>query len=178
MGISQILKKKRKAANISQIELAYKIGISEKTVRRWESGERSPNTDDLQKLATVLDTSAAYLIGETNDPRRNAESQSVNTVVVDHSTAIGSIDGSENLSITFPEAAERSSGQNIIFERGEGPNKVRMILPATPETYAFLREQGEIGHWNSPQPPLATCLSRRSRQCKMDDDQREAGDNQ
>jgi hypothetical protein len=56
------------------------------------------------------------------------------------------MDSSENLLITFPEAAERNSGQNIIFERGEGPDKVRMVLPATPETYAFLREQGEIGH--------------------------------
>ena len=36
---------------------------------------------------------------------------------------------------------ERTVPSNIIFEHGEGKEKIRCILPATPEGYVFLKER-------------------------------------
>jgi transcriptional regulator with XRE-family HTH domain len=52
----------------TQAQLAEAIGVHVMTVRRWESGSRFPNAEDLQKLALALNTSIAYLTGETDDP--------------------------------------------------------------------------------------------------------------
>jgi transcriptional regulator with XRE-family HTH domain len=52
----------------TQAKLAEAIGVHEMTVRRWEIGPRVPNADDLKRLAAVLDTSLAYLLGEVDDP--------------------------------------------------------------------------------------------------------------
>ena len=42
--------------------------MSVDTVRRWEQGKRTPDTDMLQRLARALDTSTGYLLGEADDP--------------------------------------------------------------------------------------------------------------
>jgi transcriptional regulator with XRE-family HTH domain len=63
------LKASREKARIDQKRLAENIGLSVITLSRYENGHRKPNTDDLQKLAVALDTSVAYLMGETDDPK-------------------------------------------------------------------------------------------------------------
>jgi transcriptional regulator with XRE-family HTH domain len=49
---------------------------------------------------------------------------------------------------TAPNPPDNESGQGIVLERGEGPNKTRMVLPPTAETYAFLREQWALEQSN------------------------------
>jgi hypothetical protein len=72
----------------------------------------------MASVASALDTSVAYLMGETDDSRRNAEPQSVNTVAVDHSTAIGSIGRQNTITLAPPEAKTNVTveGEGIIFE--------------------------------------------------------------
>jgi transcriptional regulator with XRE-family HTH domain len=69
--LNERIKLTRKKIGMTQADLSAKIGCSRVTIGRWESNERVPTTDDLQKLALALDTSVAYLIGETNDPLRH-----------------------------------------------------------------------------------------------------------
>ncbi|MBR1604028.1 MAG: helix-turn-helix domain-containing protein [Synergistaceae bacterium] len=45
------------------------IGVSLMTLKRWEWGNTEPRAEELQKLATALDTTSAYLLGESDDPR-------------------------------------------------------------------------------------------------------------
>jgi transcriptional regulator with XRE-family HTH domain len=61
------IKLKRKEANLLQANLAEKTGVSTKTIGRWETGERVPDADQIKKLASVLGTTASYLLGETED---------------------------------------------------------------------------------------------------------------
>ena len=60
----------RKQVRSTQAELADKIGLSVQTVGRWERGERLPDAEELVKLALALDTTVAYLLGETDNPMR------------------------------------------------------------------------------------------------------------
>lgn len=54
--------------NMTQKELCDEIGISEVTLSRYFSGERSPVTEVLANMATALHTTVDYLIGKTENP--------------------------------------------------------------------------------------------------------------
>ena len=60
-----ILKKIRNERNLTQQELAEFVGLSRYTIQDWEAAKRTPNLDMLPKIALALDTSVAYLMGET-----------------------------------------------------------------------------------------------------------------
>ena len=66
MTIGERIRVQRKRINIKQEELSDRLGVSAKTIQRWEAGERMPNTKMLPKLAEVLDTSEEYLMGLNN----------------------------------------------------------------------------------------------------------------
>jgi transcriptional regulator with XRE-family HTH domain len=69
MTIDKRIKALREKLNLSQEELAEKIGVQRNTVWRWENSKASP-MESLPSLAKALNTSIAYLTGETNDPER------------------------------------------------------------------------------------------------------------
>ena len=52
----------REEKRLSQSQLGEKIGVSNKTVSRWESGDGEPSLDLLISLAEILDVSADRLI--------------------------------------------------------------------------------------------------------------------
>ena len=75
MGLSftEKLKYLRKKNGMSQRQLADAISTSFSTLRRWESGERSPDLQVLIRIAEALDSSVAYLTGETDNPERSKD---------------------------------------------------------------------------------------------------------
>ena len=52
----------RRAAGLTQSELAEKADVSVRTIRRYERGTHKPDTYSLTKLAGALDTSVDYLL--------------------------------------------------------------------------------------------------------------------
>jgi transcriptional regulator with XRE-family HTH domain len=58
----------RKSKGFTQAKLAELAGTQEVSIRRWEGGKRPPGTESLLALASALHTTAAYLLGETDDP--------------------------------------------------------------------------------------------------------------
>lgn len=55
------LKAARKAANLSQVQLAEKVGCTQKDIARWEAG-REPKALTLKKLAQALGCSMDDLV--------------------------------------------------------------------------------------------------------------------
>ena len=66
MTIAERIKQQRKIHDVSQEELSNKSGISVKTIQRWESAERSPRIDELQKVSQVLNVPLEDLIVNDN----------------------------------------------------------------------------------------------------------------
>ena len=62
----------RKEKHLKQTDIAEILGVSVDTVRRWEQGKRSPRAEELSRLASALNTTVAYLSGETDNPERAA----------------------------------------------------------------------------------------------------------
>jgi transcriptional regulator with XRE-family HTH domain len=65
------LKELRNNSGMTQIQLSDKLGVANDTVSRWERGVLKISRESLISLAAALDTSVAYLIGETDDPTRH-----------------------------------------------------------------------------------------------------------
>ena len=62
-SFSERLKELRKRNNLTQQELADKVGTNRVNVTRWETGRTEPNFETLIKLADLLDVSLDWLFG-------------------------------------------------------------------------------------------------------------------
>ena len=68
MSIGERIKNLRKNNKITQEKLAEELGVARPTVSSWENNENKPTAENLSLLAVILNTSASYLLGETNHP--------------------------------------------------------------------------------------------------------------
>lgn len=59
----------RKAMNLSRTEFAVRVGFSEKTVARWESGATVPDGTAVQDVARRLGVKVAAILGEPSANR-------------------------------------------------------------------------------------------------------------
>lgn len=57
------LKTLRLEANLGQVELAKKIGVSKGIISLWENGLREPNMSSLISISKFFNVSIDYLVG-------------------------------------------------------------------------------------------------------------------
>lgn len=62
----KILRKLRKEKDMTQKDIATYLNVSDRLVGYYESGERMPPPDILEKIADYFDVSIDYLLGRTN----------------------------------------------------------------------------------------------------------------
>ena len=56
------IKSFRMKLNLSQRELARKIGVEQNTVSQWENGKRQPSVENLVNLSAVLNCTVDELL--------------------------------------------------------------------------------------------------------------------
>lgn len=61
MSVGERISELRKQNQMSQLQLAQALEISRQAVSKWESGQSTPDTVHLIKLAEILDTDVEYL---------------------------------------------------------------------------------------------------------------------
>lgn len=62
---SEILKELRSEKNVSQKVVAELLGVSDRNIRFYESGEHRPDFDGLLLLADYFNVSIDYLVGRS-----------------------------------------------------------------------------------------------------------------
>ncbi len=62
------LRKRRKELRLTQEELGESVGVTRQTVIQWERGSFSPDMEKLGRIAEALECSAAWLLGEAENP--------------------------------------------------------------------------------------------------------------
>lgn len=67
MEFSERLKKLRKDTDLTQVDVAEKLGISQPAYASWERGVKKPTQDNLVKIAQVLNVSVDYLVGNSEE---------------------------------------------------------------------------------------------------------------
>lgn len=60
------IKELREQMNMSQADLAKRIGVSQVCLSRYETGERRPSYTVLKAIARVFDCSLDYLLSEAD----------------------------------------------------------------------------------------------------------------
>ena len=61
MALSQRIKELREKANMSQKDLAAKIGVTPGAVAHWELGHKKPSLDNVFRLAVAFNLTVAEL---------------------------------------------------------------------------------------------------------------------
>ncbi len=69
MAIGRFITRKRKEKNLTQEQLAEKIGVSNKTVSKWETGKCIPDYSVIELLCKELDTTLAELMSGEEDEK-------------------------------------------------------------------------------------------------------------
>ncbi|WP_339313631.1 helix-turn-helix domain-containing protein [Streptococcus sp. FSL W7-1342] len=67
MEFSERLKDLRKQAELTQVDVAEKLGISQPAYASWERGAKKPTQENLVKIAQVLNVSVDYLVGNSEE---------------------------------------------------------------------------------------------------------------
>lgn len=76
MSFSEKLMNTRLALNLSQIELAEKAGISERSIYNYEQTGALPRTSIIKKLAEALNVTTAYLMDDDEtDTMKNIDEE-------------------------------------------------------------------------------------------------------
>lgn len=60
--IGNFVAKKRKGKNMTQAQLAEKLGVSDKTISKWETGKCMPDYSVIESLCAELDITIAELL--------------------------------------------------------------------------------------------------------------------
>lgn len=61
MSLGERITELRKAAGLSQLELARAVEVSRQAVSKWETDQSNPDAANLIRLADILDTDIEYL---------------------------------------------------------------------------------------------------------------------
>ena len=119
--VGERIKLAREKKGLKQEKLGELIGAHTVTISRWERGINQPNSDTLNRLAQVLDTSTGYLLGETDDPKRYTS----------RLLELVGTDGNESSLIVSKHDAPGGSEAvaRLIYEQDDK----RLDLPDTPE---------------------------------------------
>lgn len=65
------IKELRKSRGISQVRMAMDLHTTQNTISRYENGEREPGIKELIAISNYFGVSVDYLLGLTDDPKRN-----------------------------------------------------------------------------------------------------------
>ena len=66
ISFAQRLKELRTENNLTQTQLAVKLGIRQQSYARYENGEGEPSLDTLVAIAKLFNVSVDYLLGLTD----------------------------------------------------------------------------------------------------------------
>lgn len=67
MDFGSRLRKLREEKDLTQLDLAERLGLTNRAIGAWESGRAKPRLDKLNQLADILGTTSAYLM-DGDDP--------------------------------------------------------------------------------------------------------------
>lgn len=67
MAFKNAIKEVRLNNNLSKVEMAKKLDVSEGTIRMWETGKNEPRMGMVEKISNLFNVSKGYLLGEIEE---------------------------------------------------------------------------------------------------------------
>jgi len=153
----------RKAKNMTQEDLAHRLGVTGQAVSKWETNQSYPDITLLPAVAEILDTTISYLFGEQT-PSHIAdeviyppEHNGMKLVLSNSQAACysnKSVKSTDNTGVVFEDGSTAELTTQIVINRGQGEIT---ILPAPSKDYNYNAGHGgthktkqcEFGHSHS-----------------------------
>ena len=159
MSLGNKLAEARKRQNLTQEQLAERLGVTRQAVSRWESDAAYPETDKIVRMAQILEVSCDYLLQDGVDEKGKPVTSPVTRLL---KQAQG-----KRVKLTF---YEEDSGMPIIHEwciiqdfdgdwanvevvrnkKKPEKNEVRLIPLSAISTITFLKD-GEVSDLALPE---------------------------
>ncbi len=100
MGMPEIIKKRRDELNLTLLDIAKKVGVSEATVQRYESGQiKNMRQDKIVKLAAALQLTPVQLLGWEDEQAQVAEASEIPMLETDSYVKSRSINPDEIIAL-------------------------------------------------------------------------------
>jgi transcriptional regulator with XRE-family HTH domain len=131
------IKALRTDLKLSQAQLAERADLSQNHISQVERGLKGFSRETLAKVAQILNTTSAYLMGETDEPRIPSgmlvmsPTAKGSSLVEGDNNAIGAIAGKVHGDIYGSLRSTANTERCIIFEYGKGKDKMRLEFPAS-----------------------------------------------
>ena len=77
LALCENIRRLRRAAGLSQEELAGRLGVSRQSVSLWEQGETNPTVENIYAMTEVLGVSFDELMAEPTDPKPTPDGDAV-----------------------------------------------------------------------------------------------------
>lgn len=123
---------------MNQEELAYLVGTARQTVSSWERDIFMPDSANLLKLAEVLHTSVAYLMGEVLDPdapeKRTDYAHDGDSLCVVYSLTARVQEESVMLSVE-----RRETGKTVRYDMS--PDEARKVFPHVEQLWQKIKKE-------------------------------------
>lgn len=72
MNLAEKLQQLRKKNNLSQEQLADKLGISRQSISKWESEQSTPEIDKIVQLSEIFGVTTDYLLKDIDECPKNS----------------------------------------------------------------------------------------------------------
>lgn len=107
----------RKDHNMSQSELAEKLGVTQQTVSKYENGSREPDAETLKLLSSIFNVSIDYLLCNSDNKSEATEKIS------------GSLNDDPELA-EFWDSLKNREDLQLLFKQTKdlSPNDVKKII--------------------------------------------------
>jgi len=120
VSVANRLYEYRKQNNLSQDEVAEKIGVSRQAVSKWERAEASPDTDNLIALAKLYEVSLDDLINQDPMKQKSGKKEEDSFSISDKGLNFVDEDGTE---VSFDRRGivvkEKGSNEEFVVKPGE-----------------------------------------------------------
>jgi transcriptional regulator with XRE-family HTH domain len=85
---SERIKQRRIQLGMSQEELAFKVGTSQKQISRYERDRNDPTGEVLARLAHALNTTTDYILGITDSPDNTVNENNLDDLEIEMITLL------------------------------------------------------------------------------------------
>lgn len=146
MQIGDKIKNRRKELGLTMNEVAKKVGVSEATVSRWESGDIvNMRRDKITLLAKALNKPPAFIMGWDDEPTENYEKYGLKPIKTKKFPMLGEIACGQPIYAneeyeTFVEASADINADFCLTAKGDSMINARIF----DGDIVFIREQPDV----------------------------------
>ena len=126
-NIGEFIQQSRKAKGFTQKDLGDRIGVSDKTISKWETAKGYPDISLLEPLAAALDISVAELLSGDYVTNQNKMGNMLRSVFYICPVCGNIMPRDKNAAINILEEGLRTIKENMIRPSVEGYNKPSLI---------------------------------------------------